>query len=215
MTEEERLERAIDAVLADRSPRQAVADLSDEHRRMLRVVQLLRGSRGQDAAPEFIERLHARLFPPQVRMTRRRAVLSGLGTLAAGIAAGVGLERAAEPGMSWTAPPLVGAHGRWTPVTRLAELPEGAIHLFTAGAVQGVLIHHDHRLYSLSRICTHMGCVLDVNRDERTFECPCHRAEFDLHGNLRYGPKKYGLPLPPLPALRTRVRGETVEVFSV
>jgi cytochrome b6-f complex iron-sulfur subunit len=212
---EDHLQRAIDAVLADRSPRHAVAGLSDEERRMLQYVQLLRGSRGQEAAPEFIEHLHARLFPPQILVSRRRAVLSGLGTLAAGVAAGFGLERAAAPGVSWTAPPLVGAHGSWIPVTRLAEMPEGAIHPFTAGAIHGFLIHRDHRLYALSRVCTHMGCVLDVNREERTFECPCHGAEFDLHGNLRYGPRKYGLPLPPLPPLHTRVRGDTVEVFSV
>jgi cytochrome b6-f complex iron-sulfur subunit len=148
-------------------------------------------------------------------VTRRRAVISGLGTLAAGIVAGIGLERAVEPGVSWTAPPLVGAHGRWVPVTRLADLPDGTVHPFAAGAVHGFLVHSDGELYALSRICTHMGCMLDVNREERTFECPCHGAEFDLRGTLRYGPKKYGLPLPPLPPLRTRVRGETVEVFSV
>lgn len=215
MIEDERLERAIDAVLADRSPRRELTGLSEERRRMVWVVQLLRGSRGQDAAPEFIEHLHARLFPQHIRMTRRRAVLSGLGTLAAGIAAGVGLERAAEPDVSWTAPPLVGPHGKWIPVTRLAELPEGAIHPFASGAVHGVLLRNGGRLYALSRVCTHMGCKLDINREERIFECPCHGAEFDLHGNLRYGPRKYGLPLPPLPPLRTRVRGETVEVFSV
>jgi Rieske Fe-S protein len=215
VSEEERFERAVEAVLNDRSARREVAGLSEKHRRMLRLVQLLQGSRSQQVAPEFVERLHTRLFPPQIKVTRRRAVLSGLGTLAAGLVAGVGLERVAAPGVSWTAPALVGAHGRWVPVTRLAGLSEDAIHPFAAGAVHGFLVRRDGELYALSRICTHMGCVLDVNREERSFECPCHGAEFDLHGNLRYGPKKYGLPLPPLPPLRTRVRGGTVEVFSV
>jgi nitrite reductase/ring-hydroxylating ferredoxin subunit len=215
VSEEEHFERAIQAILDDRSPRHEVAALSDEHRRMLRIVQLRCGSRGQGAGQDFIDQLHDRLFPVPIRVSRRRAILSSLGTLAAGIVAGVGIERAVQPGISWTAPPIVGPRGHWFAVATLVDLPDGAIRPFSAGAIHGFLIHQDGRLDALSRICTHMGCMLDVNREERTFECPCHGAEFDLHGNLRYGPRKYGLPLPPLPRIQTRVRGHSVEVFTV
>jgi len=213
MNDEERFEQAIGKLLADRSPRSEAAGLSPEEQRMVRMAQLLRGSRGQAMVPEFTERLHARLFSHQRRITRRAAFLSGLGALAAGVIAGVGLGRATEPAASSKRPPLVGANGRWYPVASLADLPDGAIRPFTAGAVQGFLIYRDGQLQALSRICTHMGCTLRINRPEQTFECPCHGAEFDLQGHI-HNPWKYGRALPPLPPIMTRVKGGTVEVFG-
>jgi nitrite reductase/ring-hydroxylating ferredoxin subunit len=214
VNDEDRFERAIEKLLADRSPRAEVGSLSSEERRMVRMAQLLRGSRGQEVAPDFADRLHARLFSHR-GITRRTAFLSGLGALAAGIVAGLGLDRAVQNAPSTPQEPLVGANGRWYPVATLAELPDGTIRPFTAGAVQGFLIHHKGELRALSRICTHMGCTLRINRAEQSFECPCHGAEFDLGGRLIVGPGEYHRPLPPLPPIRTRVKGETVEVFGV
>jgi nitrite reductase/ring-hydroxylating ferredoxin subunit len=213
MNDKGRFERLIEKLPADRSPRSEVARLSDEERRMVRMAQLLRGSRGQEMAPKFADRLHARLFPQQRRISRRTAFLSALGALAVGVVAGLGLDRAVETAPSTPQEPLVGANGRWYPVATLADLPDGAIRPFTAGAVQGFLIHRNGQLRALSRVCTHMGCVLRVNREEGIFACPCHGAEFDLQGHFS-NPQEYGRTLPPLPPILTRVRGETVEVFG-
>ena len=214
MSDEDRFEQAIEKLLANRSPRSELAGLADKERRMVRMAQLLRGSCGQKIAPAFAERLHARLFPPRRLVSRRTAFLSDLGALAAGILAGVGLDRATEPAASGKFPSLVGANGRWYPAATVADLPDGAIRLFTAGAVQGFLIHRKGQLRALSGICTHMGCALKVNRHEQTFECPGHGAEFDLLGHL-HNPREYGRAVPPLPPIRTRISGETVEVFGV
>jgi Rieske Fe-S protein len=92
-------------------------------------------------------------------------------------------------------------------------LPDGAIRPFTAGAVQGFLIHRNDQFWALSRVCTHMGCTLRANRQEGIFACPCHGAEFDLLGHFS-NPREYHLTLPPLPPVLTRVRGDTVEVFG-
>jgi Rieske Fe-S protein len=214
VNDDDQFERAIEKLLADRSPRSEVGGLSEDEQRMVRMAQLLRGSRGQELAPEFADRLQARLFPQRRRVSRRTAFLSGLGALAAGVLAGLGLDRALENGPSGRQEPLVGANGRWYPVATLTELPDGTIRPFTAGAVQGFLIYRHGQLRALSRICTHMGCALRVNRAEQTFECPCHEAQFDLQGHL-HNPGEYGRTLPPLPAIMTRVKGETVEVFGV
>jgi Rieske Fe-S protein len=215
MSNEDRFERAIETLLQDRSPRSQVGSLTEDQRRMVRMAQLLRGSRRQVMDAAFTERLHARLFPQKQRISRRAAFLSGLGALAAGIVAAVGFDRATEPAAPRKLPPLVGANGRWYPVASLAELPDGAIRTFTAGGVQGFLIHHHGQLRALSRICTHMGCTLQVNRARQTFDCPCHEAKFDLSGRLTFGPGQYDEPLPPLPSIRTRVSEGTVEVFAV
>jgi nitrite reductase/ring-hydroxylating ferredoxin subunit len=213
MSDEDRFEQALEKLLADRSPRSEVTGLSEEQQRMVRMVQLLRGSRGQEPAAELADRLHARLFPQKHRVSRRTAFLSGLGALAAGVLAGLGLDRAVQNAPSGSQEPLVGANGRWYPVATLSDLPDGAMRPFTAGAVQGFLIRRNGQLWALSRVCTHMGCTLQINRAEQTFECPCHGAEFDFQGHL-HNLGKYGQVLPSLPPIKTRVKGETVEVFG-
>jgi 3-phenylpropionate/trans-cinnamate dioxygenase ferredoxin reductase subunit len=66
----------------------------------------------------------------------------------------------------------------------------------------------DGRLHSVSAICTHMGCVVDWNRDERTWDCPCHGSRFDHDGHVLNGPAKRDLevkvvePDQPEPAAR-------------
>lgn len=41
--------------------------------------------------------------------------------------------------------------------------------------------------------CPHMGCALKWNKDERTWDCPCHGSRFDEHGNILEIPAKRSL----------------------
>jgi len=36
--------------------------------------------------------------------------------------------------------------------------------------------------------CSHMGCAIDVNRNDMGFICPCHGAKFSPHGEVVKGP---------------------------
>jgi len=216
MSDLERFHQALEQLLADQSPAPDLSALDEQEQRMIRMAQLLRGSTASVPRPEFITHLHDRLAPGRRRrVSRRGAVLSALGTLAAGIAAGFGVDHALHSSPTALPEPLVDGKGHWMPVANLADLPEGAIKAFTAGAVQGFLINRGGRVRALSRVCTHMGCLLRFSADEPAFVCPCHGAEFNLHGDLRYGPNKYGQTLPPLPSIEVRVKDQSIEVWAV
>ncbi|MEM1136067.1 MAG: Rieske (2Fe-2S) protein [Bacteroidota bacterium] len=45
---------------------------------------------------------------------------------------------------------------------------------------------------ALSRVCTHQGCVIDVNEDA-SFSCPCHGSEFTKDGEVTNGPAERAL----------------------
>lgn len=46
---------------------------------------------------------------------------------------------------------------------------------------------------SRERRCTHLGCRLQKNADENTWECPCHGSEFDENGRVVFSPAKTSL----------------------
>lgn len=44
------------------------------------------------------------------------------------------------------------------------------------------------KIYALSPICTHTGCIVNWNAAETTWDCPCHGARYDVEGNVLTGP---------------------------
>lgn len=63
--------------------------------------------------------------------------------------------------------------------------PQLAINAFEAA--KGIL--HPTDRYR----CSHMGCVLHWNREEKTWECPCHGSRFDEEGGLLDNPAMEGM----------------------
>lgn len=51
----------------------------------------------------------------------------------------------------------------------------------------------DGTLNAYTAICPHLGCVLQWNNDEKSFDCPCHGSRFTHEGVVINGPAKSDL----------------------
>lgn len=61
------------------------------------------------------------------------------------------------------------------------------------GEKAGVYKDEDGEIYVVSAKCPHLGCQLEWNPDEKSWECPCHGSRFDCRGNLIDNPAQEGL----------------------
>jgi glycine/D-amino acid oxidase-like deaminating enzyme/nitrite reductase/ring-hydroxylating ferredoxin subunit len=43
-------------------------------------------------------------------------------------------------------------------------------------------------IHALSPVCTHAACIVDWNNTEKSWDCPCHGARYDIDGNVLTGP---------------------------
>lgn len=78
------------------------------------------------------------------------------------------------------------------------DLPCGHGGVVEAGGEKVGAYHApDGQFYFVSTRCPHLGCQLEWNPDEKSWDCPCHGSRFDFRGRLLDGPAQQ--PLTPAP----------------
>lgn len=153
--------------------------------------------------------------------SRRRTLvmlLGASGSAAIGLSAIAGARVVAAPASA------AGGAGKWVPVGKLLDFPEGAPRRVTIVADEqdgfavakkqplGVayVVRKGETIAAFSATCPHLGCLVDAGA--AGFHCPCHDSSF-LLGGAR-APGKPNASLRGLDALATRIAGadKTVEI---
>ncbi len=215
--------RYIDGLLRDKKPRSFVP--TDEESAAIRAAITMRAARPENAIPrsEFVAGLRDRLAeqvertgepapPDDVPVRRRRGLL--IGTAAAAVASvfGAGVDRLLGGGGRTTAGGTVRPNdGTWQTIMASADLADGQVAAFDAGAVSGFVMRHGNTLSARSGVCTHQGCRLSLTSGQRRLGCPCHHTFFGLDGNVVTSQ----LSTPPgrLPSFEVRERNGQVQLY--
>lgn len=86
------------------------------------------------------------------------------------------------------------------------EIAVGESKNIVVNNVPGVLINRpDQGFVAISRVCTHLGCLVEYQKDKKRLFCPCHGATYDLKGNVVSGP-----PPKPLTQFPLKIEGDSI-----
>ncbi len=89
-----------------------------------------------------------------------------------------------------------------------SEIPAGEAREIPLNSTPSLIINRPGiGFIALSRVCTHLGCLVEYDRIRNRIICPCHGAIFDLEGNVLSGP-----PPKPLPKLPLKVEGDSIVI---
>lgn len=102
--------------------------------------------------------------------------------------------------------PAGGTAGTKQVSLKKSEIPVGEAKEIPFNSVPAIIINRPGKGFiALSRVCSHLGCLVDYNKIQNRIICPCHGAIFDLEGNVVSGP-----PPRPLPKLPLKEESESI-----
>jgi cytochrome b6-f complex iron-sulfur subunit len=87
-----------------------------------------------------------------------------------------------------------------------SDVPLGEGKEIVLGGIPAIVINAKGVGYmALSRVCTHLGCLVEFDKNTNRFICPCHAGTFNMEGNVISGP-----PPKPLEKLPLNVQGDYI-----
>lgn len=84
---------------------------------------------------------------------------------------------------------FVAGHVRGRATRRPCDLQPGEAAVVRVGTkVAAVHCDQSGNLHSVSAACTHLGCTVEWNGSETSWDCPCHGSRFGVDGAVLHGP---------------------------
>ena len=77
---------------------------------------------------------------------------------------------------------------RGVPVTPLAQVPPGSVFRARYGENPIIVLNVGGEIRAFDAVCTHEGCPLGWNPEQRLIRCPCHGGAYDVSGQVVDGP---------------------------
>jgi glycine/D-amino acid oxidase-like deaminating enzyme/nitrite reductase/ring-hydroxylating ferredoxin subunit len=79
--------------------------------------------------------------------------------------------------------------GKTEPLSEAVVIKRGEAGIIEAeGQRAGAYRDEDGKLHVVNTTCTHLGCELNWNSAERSWDCPCHGSRFTFDGDIIDGP---------------------------
>src|SRR5580692_2438527 len=189
----------------------------------LRTAIELRAARPAADLPEeeFVTGLRRRLAASssedgegsRSRVPRRVFLAGAAGAVAAGLVGAL-----AESALSPTSSPhpaaageVVPDAGQWVPVATVSSVEGGQVQRFATATTVGFVTEQNGALSAVTGVCSHQGCLLQLNRAAGRLDCPCHRTAFALDGAVMFS--QLSTRPSALPEIRVRNRDGQVEAF--
>ena len=209
---EDRVDRIVENLLKERRLRLRPGDAGEKE--AIVAAAKLAGARSAQhhMSPAFRRRLSEQVEGAQRTgwVTRRSALVAGLGVVAGALAGGV-IGRALEPAPQPLPATLVKPFGgKWTDVGALADFRDGEAMRVTAGAIGAFVLRRGDSVSAVSSICSHLPCELSRQASDGLLNCPCHHVTFTPDGQ----PTSKAYPLPSLAVVQIRVTKGRVEVMG-
>jgi len=119
---------------------------------------------------------------------QRRALLQAIGA---------GALAAAAIGTGATAIRYLWPEVLFEPDTRFRigrpdDMPVGTLAVLPAQKI--FVVREPAGVYAMSAVCTHLGCLVQYEREQKRLLCPCHGSRFSPDGHVTQGPAPRPLP---------------------
>jgi len=77
---------------------------------------------------------------------------------------------------------------------KLSDIPVGEGRIIEVNKnLYGAYCDENYNLHLVSAKCTHVGCTIKWNNDEKSWDCPCHGSRFTYEGKVLNGPANVNL----------------------
>ena len=211
---ENRVDRIVGGLLRGRRLKLRGGD-AEEKEAIVMAARLAAARQGpQRMSPAFRQRLVKQLgaSPQETWMTRRAALVAGLGVVAGAVGGGLlgrSLDGLGSQPSATAGKVVQPTNGRWIDVGALADFAPGQARMVRAGAVGAFVTRDGDSVSAVSSICSDLPCELWWDASQHALVCPCHNRTFTADGSSN-GVYK----LRSLDVVQARVNGGRVEVLG-